>query len=443
MRYERARLPWARALDCVSSRSEVSVVVPFRGWFGAALMAVALASPCAGRAQGKPVVLGYHAVVERASSAAGDVVIAGLAVGEARATLVGAQLLLRDNPDIEAVAGPRFTARGAEPDAEVALAIPLEVYGERGLRIDAAERAVARYQALVDDARRRAVAEALSRYFEALRATAALALAEERAGVAGELVRVAAERRRTGDIGDLDLGVVEVEAARARRAVQLAVAERATALASLRLTLGIDTTTDVELAASLIDETRHFRAPAASALDSVTRRPDVLAADLAVRAAEGDVAAEQRAAWPVANLRVGYQHEEGENVVAAGIAVPLPLFQLNQGPLAAARARTARLAAERDLVTRRAASEVSAAAARLALAVASVELLEADVMRKVDENMRLARRAYQVGERDLSDLLLVQSDSLDAKADYLDALLELGRAGVAFDAAHPSAPGAR
>jgi cobalt-zinc-cadmium efflux system outer membrane protein len=60
--------------------------------------------------------------------------------------------------------------------------------------------------------------------------------------------------------------------------------------------------------------------------------------------------------------------------------------------------------------------------------VSATEPLERDVLPGLDENERLARRSFEVGELSLPDLLVVRREFLETRLQYLDAL---GDAAVA------------
>lgn len=404
----------------------------YRWVLGGFVLASALLSASA-RAQEAPLHLGRAEVAELARSRSPDVVVATRRVDESRGQLVGAEVLLRQAPWLEVNTGPRLRPAGTIFDAEVALGIPLEVYGRRSAEIDAANGAIARDEALVSATRQAALAEALGAYYRALRAAAEDRWARQQLDTMTSLLRTAERRRDAGEIGDPDVALLRVARARAQRAATTADANRETAVATLKGVLGIPAERAVDLDGELASISAEYT-------DGVLRatpadRPELLATDAALRSSRADVAAEQRAAWPVPVLRTTYQHEEGNNVFLLGLGLPLPFFQRNQGPIAVAEARTHRLEAERDALLIRVDTERRTAERRYRAALDGLRILEADAVPAIEESLRLTQRAFDLGQSDLTRVLVVQRELADTRRDQFDALLELADAGLALQRA--------
>lgn len=169
------------------------------------------------------------------------IVAAETRVDEARARLDGASLLLRENPELEGDAGPRFAGDGSEStDIRARLSQALELGGARGARIDGAEAGVAYAGAVADETRVRVQRAAGSAFLRARAATEQRALAESAARMADELLQVAERRHRAGDVAVLDVNVARAAAARARADAAAARAEAREAAGGLAILLGLD-----------------------------------------------------------------------------------------------------------------------------------------------------------------------------------------------------------
>lgn len=377
--------------------------------------------------------VGYAEVLSLARRGSPEAVVAERRVDVTRSAVMAARPWLQENPALGFVAGPRFRTTDRVTDVYVTLGVPLEVYGVRGLRLDAAEGAVARDQGLRDDAARRAIVASLDAYYRALHAAAWREAAEAQAVLAGDIVRVAEARRSAGEAGDLDLLAARVELARAGRAVASARSGVAAADAALRVSLGLDAGQAFSLTGALDDVRSRYEA---TDLPTVAElRPDLRAAELALTATQAEVTLEERRRWPVPTLQLSYQREEGADVYLAGLALPLPLFQRNQGPVAEARARLRLLTAEREFLRRRIGAEGNAARSRLDAAHEGLRLLEADALPNLGTTVRLVQRAYELGQADLTRVLVVRQQAAETRREHLDALLEVALAGVALDAA--------
>jgi cobalt-zinc-cadmium efflux system outer membrane protein len=141
-----------------------------------------------------------------------------------------------------------------------------------------------------------------------------------------------------------------------------------------------------------------------------------------------------RAAWPDIDLGVALTREadvggDGDDIALFRLGVPLPLFRQNRGERARAAAEVRVAESERDAEAamldsrvRRAASAVSAAAAR-------IRAYGAEIVPRFQENLDLLVRAFELGEVDVLDVLVarerfleVQRAVLDAYRDYYEAV---------------------
>jgi len=404
----------------------------YRWLLGGLVLPFALLSASA-RAQEVPLHLGRAEVAELARSRSPDVIVATRRVDESRGQLVGAEVLLRQAPWLEFNAGPRFRPNETIYDAEVTLGTPLEIYGRRSAEMDAATGAIARDEALVSATRQAVLAEALAAYYRALRAAAEDRWARQQLDTMTSLLRTAERRRDAGEIGDPDVALLRVAVARARRAVTTAEAARDTAATTLKGILGIPAERPVDLTGDLSSIGSEYTD--ALLRETPTERPELLATDAALRSSRAEVDAEQRAAWPVPVLRTTYQREEGANVFLVGLGLPLPFFQRNQGPIAVAEARTRRLEAERDALLVRVDTERRTAQRRYRAALEGLRILETDAVPAIEESLRLTQRAFDLGQSDLTRVLVVQRELADTRRDQFDALLELADAGLALQRA--------
>lgn len=394
---------------------------------------VLLLSATRGHAQEEPLRLGRADVARLARARAPDVTVSARRVDVSRGQLTGAEVWLRQNPWLEFGAGPRFRTQDRIVDASVSLAVPLEIYGVRGLEIDAAEGAVARDESRLEASRQSETYEALVAYYRVLRADKDVEWAKQQLDVATALLRTAERRREAGDIGEPDVAVMRIVVARARRASVSATSLREAALGALRIELGLDANRGVALVGVLTDTTTAYT-------DSLLRteaaeRPDLVAADRAVRAARADIAAEERAAWPVPVLRSTYEREEVSNVFFLSVGLPLPLSQRNQGAIAQARGHLGVAEAERDALRRRVAAERRAARARYQAARDGVMVMESEALPAVEAGLRLVQRSFETGHADITNVLVAQRELADTRREYLDSLLELAEAGLALERA--------
>ena len=130
--------------------------------------------------------LSLDEALARARAAGASVALAEGRVEEARARRARAGRWLRDQPVVEAVAGPRRRDGERSTDLEIGLAQDVEPAARRQARLAGAEAAVARAESELAEARRLLLGEVAAAFVRAL-------AARERRDVLAESRRVAEE----------------------------------------------------------------------------------------------------------------------------------------------------------------------------------------------------------------------------------------------------------
>src|SRR6266545_5701971 len=128
---------------------------------------------------------------------------------------------LRPNPTVDFEYGTgRLIGSPGERGATVGFAMPLELGGQRGRRIELAEAELAATEAEIADRERRLVGEVRAAYAEALAALRELRTTEDLNNLDLQTARVVEARFTEGESSKLELNLlrVEVERLRARRA---------------------------------------------------------------------------------------------------------------------------------------------------------------------------------------------------------------------------------
>lgn len=341
---------------------------------------------------------------------------------------------VRENPQLELEYGTdALLQTETERRLSVALSQTLEVAGQRGLRVERAEAALAAARA-----RRRAVElsvarEAADAAAELARREALLKLAEDALTATRALEEATARRFAAGDVPELERNTAALERARTEARMALARAEATTARASLNRLLGRPVTAGLALSLGAV------------ALPEMARQepPELAAARAEAEAARAEVDLLRRERIPDPTVSLGYERETLSEahgavsdthitpMVVARLSFPLPLWDRNQGELAAARARSAareaeRVGRERQVEAERVAARESYEAARVAEAALTAALPG------VERNLSLVQRAYEAGELGLDALLLARDRSLAARAEAIDATAALAQARTAL-----------
>ncbi|MBN1206653.1 MAG: TolC family protein [Myxococcaceae bacterium] len=341
---------------------------------------------------------------------------------------------LRENPELELEYGTdAVTQEEGERRLSIAISQTLEVAGQRGLRTERAEAALAAARA-----RRRGVELSVAREVteaaaEWVRREAHARLAEEALAAARTLEEAAARRFEAGDVPELERNTAALERARAEARAALARAEAASARASLNRFFGRLATAPLklELGAAPVPEVPRAEPPV---LEAARSEAEV---------ARAEVELLRRERFPDPTVSLGYEREtrpeehatgsdlHTASLLVARLSVPLPLWDRNQGELAEARARRAAREAEREGREREVEAErVSAREAYEAARAAEAALTA--TLPGAERNLSLVQRAYEAGELGLDALLLARDRAYAARGEAIDAASALVRARAAL-----------
>jgi cobalt-zinc-cadmium efflux system outer membrane protein len=391
-----------------------------------AVRAIAAACLFAGvsSAAAAQTVLTLEDTLARARDQAGAVVVSRARIAEAEASLLDASARLRDNPVVEAAAGPRSGAGARSADLEFGLSQQFESGGQRQARIAGARAGIERQRAEVQQTARDVAFDAASAFLDGLAGTERLRVAEEADSVARELLNASERRYALGDIAAIDMNLARIDAARSAANLVSARADLTAAAGVLRSLLRLPVNEPIELRGSL----EVARLPPVEALAaSIDQRPefDVLEAE----AREADAQAQLGTALksPDVGLRVGYKREAPDTILLGGLTVTFPAFQRGQGTLAAGRARASRARLEVETARQTAFTELRTAYAVYEQRAALAADLQRNATASLADNETLGRRSYDAGEMNLMDFLLIRRDALDTRMTVIDRRLEAAR----------------
>ncbi len=243
-----------------------------------ALVPVLLGTALGGSAAAGPLAL--DEALERARAASPALRVAAAELEAAHGRLRQARLV-QANPVLSADLA-RHTAPAGDEDAKdrgVQLEQEIEVGGQRGLRIAAAEHDVTHAEHLLADRRRTVEGEVRRAFFALAAAERRQKLAAERLALASRLAEAARRRTRAGETGALDARLAEVETARAAQETTAAEAEHARAEGRLATAIGAEpgeplsaSVEDMALAPSPTEDGRYER----EALPAATQARDLL-----------------------------------------------------------------------------------------------------------------------------------------------------------------------
>ena len=124
----------------------------------------------------------------------------------------------------------------------------------------------------------------------------------------------------------------------------------------------------------------------------------------------------------VASGGVRRLEESGDNALVAGIAVPLPIANRNQGNVQAAALELAQAEKGRLAATSAAHAALASAYANLSASFSSATALREEILPAAEEAMATAESAYLKGLFNFTDVLAVRTTYLDLRERYIASL---------------------
>ncbi len=333
-------------------------------------------------------------------------------------------------------------ARHAVPPEEnidrgVSLSQEIEVGGQRGLRMTAAQHDVERARLALADQERRVAAAVRHAFFGLAAAQQRHDIARDGMTLAQQLMNVARQRARAGEIADYDANVAQIAFAQAEQGYTQAEAARVDAETRLATLLGTPLDEHFRLGTATHDDVATLPSEDALVERAIAERPDLAALRAERRQHEVEADLAHRRGWvPNPTVRGFYRHEQRDETIAGGeISVPLPLWNREQGAEAELRALTSRAASEGDRLTREVRQQVHVAMARHHAAAAIWKHFVETVLPTVSEAERILVTRTQAGDLSLHDalgerdrLLAVRATAITAWLDWHEAETDLGEA---------------
>lgn len=405
----------------------------FVAWLRAsvAILALQLASTDASADEGpKTTPVSLTAMLAHAAEHAPRLRVSRAELERGKAAVDGASVVLQRNTLAGAAAGPRIAEGARGVDFQVWLTQPIEIAGERKQRIRTAEKFDELTQRELQEAEWIVHREVHAAFHTALVARERWKVVDKLLVSTEELVSVAERRLQAGDISPLAVRLAKGELAQARQTSL--TAERAYRSAQLELAEVAGWRPDI-LPEPLgkLDEPR--RAPAVRDLLQLAQRqhPGIAARATAVEEAEARVRLEDREAWPEPSLGVMYTRESlpniriHEHIVQGTMILPIPFSQRNQAGRARARAELGVRQAEQESFRQTLQARLTRAAIAVDADANRIAAYGTEILPAFEGNLKLLRRAFELGEVDLLQVLVarerllrIQQDALTAHQDY-------------------------
>jgi len=350
----------------------------------------------------------------------------------AKGQLKKALLPLINNPEVEGSfskkdrpaeeGGGKFTNYGVKLSQE------FEIAGQRGSRIDVAEKELARVKSEIRDNERILIAEVKDAFTEALSLKKKSCLAREVVSLNKELLGYTKIKFESGDVSWLDVNLSEVELSKARKELLLTERQYRESLLALQELLGLSPDMSFAIAGDLPSEAPALPDTETLKAWALSHRPDSKAAEFEVEKTESALDLVKKEAFPNITLSGFYEKDEGRNVVGMEISVPLPIIDRKQAEkkeaFVNAEAAKIKAAGLKKTIER----ELDQALIDIAAAIEELSLFRKEILVKASENLDLLNLAFKEGKIGFFEVRLAQKDTIDAQFAYIEAQTRAQRA---------------
>ena len=381
-------------------------------------------------------------LVRRALASNGELAAARIGIERSRARL--RQAGLRPNPtlDLEQTTG-RFTGAPGETERSIGVAVPIELGGKRRRRIELAQAELEASEAEVADRERTLSAEVRANYAEALAALRELEITEGLNNLDLQTTRFVQARVNEGDTAPIELNLLRVEVDRLRSRRALIEGRLKAGIIRLKSLAAVPPEEPLRLREDLA--TPVLPAPPASmeaAIEIALRsRPDLKLARLNEEVAQAGLKLARSEGVP--NVTAFSKYTVGravfddtpvgvlvdrDKLLSFGVSVDIPVFNRNQGAKAEFAAAISQARNRREFLESVVRSEVQSAYARYEAARVAVSTFEQGVIARSNDNIRVIRSAYELGQFSITDLINEQRRLVDSQRDFTEALADQYRA---------------
>jgi outer membrane protein, heavy metal efflux system len=388
-------------------------------------------------------------LVRRALASNGELAAARIEIERWRARL--RQAGLRPNPtlDLEQTSGG-YTGSTGDSETSIGVAMPLELGGKRRRRIELAQAELEAVEAEVADRERRLAADVRSIYVEALAALRELETTEHLNNLDLQTTRFVQARVNEGETAPIELNLLRVEVDRLRSRRALVEGRLKAALLRLKNLAGIPAAEPLRLRENLFTP---VLPPPPTSLDAAIdiagrHRPDLKLARLNEEVAQAGLSLARANSTPDVTAfsrytlnRSSYEdspvgvRNDRDKLLTFGVSIGIPVFNRNQGAKAESAAAISQARTKREFLESVVRSEVESAYVRYEAARAAVATFEQGVIARSNDNIRIVRAAYELGQFSITDLLNEQRRLVDSQRDFTETLTEQYRALADLQAA--------
>jgi len=362
-----------------------------------------------------------------------------------------AQARLRANPSLSV--GGLKEVGGDDSRFSVGTEIPLELFGRRARRTEVAEKRLTETRATTADKERLLTGEVRLRFAETLAAVRNAEFVEQLLEANRQFLKLMEDRVREGAIPSLDAEEVRVETSRIESLRIDYQAKAEIAMLALKEAVGMQPEESLHLKGNLEQPVLSFDKGQLLQL-ATDHRPDLAAQRANEAMAAASVRQQQAEAKTDATFSASYERPNSGfsfsafdpagnlqpirqtfNYAVFGMRWTLPLFNRNQGAIAAAKADVAAAhnqVSAADLTLRH---DVTQNLVRCQAAQERVAVYRKGVRDQAARNLDVVRQTYGYGRIPLLEVIAEQRRFIDIETGYTDVLLDSYVSRIALERA--------
>lgn len=262
----------------------------------------------------------------------------------------------------------------------------------------------------------------------------AISLNEKQKEISNKTLSVLKARHARGAASELDVLVAETELANLERQAKQLEGARKLAMQGLNRSIGLPPNHDTRLQK---DEKPLAYTPPQGEVEQLaeelrSRRFDLVAAEKDYLVAERDLQIACRKQFPRVSLGPTYEGGDGERNGrwGLGLAFEIPFFNRNQGEIVVRTAEREQKRRSYEANLQSARAEFHAAWTGMATLDAELKVFFAEVAPRLERSLELMGKAFDKGDVDILQVLLLQEKALQSQREILERLREFHRARI-------------
>lgn len=271
-------------------------------------------------------------------------------------------------------------------------------------------------------------------YYDCVRIQHQLTAIEEFSTLLSQGLDAAEKRMKAGEASKIDYLQTEIQLKQIeldRRQLAASLAARRRELVALA---GVPNT-DLPAIRGELPATPSVQDWKAIEEELVASSPELEAAQARIRQAMAAIRRQEVQAVPNLGVQFGAGVDQGTNsgMMNVQVGAPIPVYNKNQGNIAAARAEYCRAVQEAQRIDNAIRARLAAASGEYMRAAAAVSMYADDLLPAASESLELAEQAYRVGEQEFIQLLVTRRTFFDTNLNYIAAKAQLAIAQAQID----------